>query len=126
MSAKNIIKLWNITGGDQNLHDALVHAYYHLLRWERGRRMSVEGEKMYGANEFSVWWDNYAEEHFDAFLIAMIPIELYADYLGYRADFHLERRIEKMFRTPEENRPSYPKAEAAAKRARRKLNARYN
>ena len=126
MNDKNIIKLWNITGGDENLHSALVHAYYHLLRWERGMRFTKGGEMIYGRNEYSEYWENYALQNLVAYNAQLDEIQHWEEYLTTRALQNLERRMEKMFRTPDEDRPSYPKAEAAAKRAKRKMRARYN
>ena len=126
MSSKNFLKLHDIFLLTNEEKKMVVHAYYHMLRWERGTRFAKGGVMLYGENEFSKYWEQYAMENLIAYNMQLDEIPHWQDYLTERAMLNIERRMEKMFRTVDEDRPSTRKAEQAAKRARRKLNARYN
>lgn len=127
MPTPKMWKLYRVVKPGEDLHKAIVHAYYHLLRSERGVRAAEGLREMYGDNEFVHFWENQAIDHYFAFLEQIHLIPDWQEYLDMRLATHADRRAEKMYRdVGDQSRKSYPEAEKAASRARRKLRSKYN
>lgn len=127
MTRMKMWKLYHLVEPGSDTHRAIVHAYYHLMRTERAVRAAEGIREMYGNNEFTSYWETVAVDNMMAFYAQIQEIPDWQEYLDMRLAVNAERRLRKMYRrVDDETRKSYPHAEAAARRARRKLKARYN
>lgn len=127
MPTPKMWKLYKDVEPGSDLHNAIVHAYYHLLRAERGVRAAEGLREMYGDNQFTSYWENVAVDNMLAFYAQMQLIPEWQEYIDMRLATHADRRMRKMYRDVDDHgRKSYPEAEKAASRARRKLRSKYN
>lgn len=120
------VKLWQIDNGDPDLHEAIVHAYYHLLQSERGYRFAEAGKLIGGYDETVENWENESVGHFIAYLEQLAMIPWIEDYLRFRQEMRIERRAKAMWRDKGDNRKSFKEVEARKRRRDRRNSAKWN
>lgn len=120
------IKLGQISGGDKDLEEAITHAYYHLLRSERGYRFAEAGKLVGGHPDAVDYWENESVGHFVAYVEQLAFFPWFEDYLRFRQEMRIERRAKAMWRDKTDKRKSFREVEERKRRRQRKSQAKWN
>jgi hypothetical protein len=123
------VKLYKWIDPGTEAHKAMVHAYYHLMHFERAERFVALARATNSPDDITQYWKEDSAMHWLAFIHATEGLDnLWVSYLDDRQWENLEKRMHIMTRphSPEEQARREKKASVKKRQFERRNKARYN